>query len=124
MENISRVGEVAKLLVDAGLIVLCCFISPFEAERNLVRSLVNADEFVEVFVDVPVEECIKRDPKGLYKKALAGELRNFTGVHSPYETPAACEIRIDGLSDFGRSRRGENRRPARRKLVEQQTMSC
>ena len=102
----------AKLFADAGLIVLCCFISPFAAERSLVRSMIAADEFVEVFVDVPIEVCIKRDPKGLYRKALAGELRNFTGVHSPYEAPVDCEVRIDGLGEFGRSRGSENRRLA------------
>jgi bifunctional enzyme CysN/CysC len=96
VENIRRVGEVAKLFVEAGLVVICCFISPFESERAMVRALVEPDEFVEVFVDVPLEECIKRDPKGLYKKALAGELQNFTGVNSPYQTPAESEVRIDG----------------------------
>jgi bifunctional enzyme CysN/CysC len=90
---------VAKLFVEAGLVVICCFISPFESERAMVRGLVEADEFVEVFVDVPLEECIKRDPKGLYKKALAGELQNFTGVNSPYQAPVAWEIRIDGMKD-------------------------
>lgn len=99
VENIRRVGEVAKLFVDAGLVAICCFISPFESERALVRGLVAPDEFVEVFVDVPVEECIRRDPKGLYKKALAGELRNFTGVDSPYQAPTASEVRIDGTSE-------------------------
>ncbi|HEY4171519.1 MAG TPA: adenylyl-sulfate kinase, partial [Rhodopila sp.] len=99
VENIRRVGEVAKLFVDAGLVVICCFISPFESERAMVRGLVDEDEFVEVFVDVPLEECIKRDPKGLYKKALAGELQNFTGVNSPYQVPVAWEIRIDGMKE-------------------------
>jgi bifunctional enzyme CysN/CysC len=99
VENIRRVGEVAKLFVEAGLIVICCFISPFESERAMVRGLVEADEFVEVFVDVPIEECVKRDPKGLYKKALAGELQNFTGISSPYQSPAESEVRIDGVSE-------------------------
>jgi bifunctional enzyme CysN/CysC len=99
VENIRRVGEVAKLFVEAGQVVICCFISPFESERAMVRGLVEPDEFVEVFVDVPLEECIKRDPKGLYKKALAGELQNFTGVNSPYQAPAASEIRIDGIQE-------------------------
>jgi bifunctional enzyme CysN/CysC len=96
VENIRRVGEVAKLFVEAGLVVICCFISPFESERAMVRGLVGPEEFVEVFVDVPVAEAIKRDPKGLYKKALAGGLRNFTGVDSPYQPPTGSEIRIDG----------------------------
>ncbi|MFL5255777.1 MAG: sulfate adenylyltransferase subunit CysN [Rhodopila sp.] len=99
VENIRRVGEVAKLFVEAGLVVICCFISPFESERALVRGMVAPDEFVEIFVDVPVEECIRRDPKGLYRKALAGELKNFTGIHSPYQAPTVCEIRIDGAME-------------------------
>jgi bifunctional enzyme CysN/CysC len=99
VENIRRVGEVAKLMVEAGLMVICCFISPFAAERDLVRELVGADEFTEIFVDTPVEECIKRDPKGLYAKALAGQIPNFTGVGSPYEPPAAPELRVDGISE-------------------------
>jgi bifunctional enzyme CysN/CysC len=99
VENIRRVGEVAKLFVEAGLVVICCFISPFESERALVRSMVGPDEFMEIFVDVPIEECIRRDPKGLYRKALAGELKNFTGVHSPYQAPEECEIRIDGINE-------------------------
>lgn len=97
IENIRRVGEVAKLFVDAGLIVLCSFISPFRAEREMVRGLLQPDEFVEVFVDVPLEECIRRDPKGLYAKALSGAIPNFTGVNSPYEVPNAPELVIDGL---------------------------
>jgi bifunctional enzyme CysN/CysC len=86
------VGEVAKLFVDAGLVVLCSFISPFRAERRMVRDLVGPGEFIEVFVDTPIEECIRRDPKGLYAKAKAGEIRNFTGFDSPYESPEAAEI--------------------------------
>jgi len=95
VENIRRVGEVAKLFVDAGLIVLCSFISPFRAERRMVRELVGGDEFVEVFVDTPIEECVRRDPKGLYAKAMRGQIRNFTGVSSPYEAPEAPELRIE-----------------------------
>ncbi|MDQ0470314.1 sulfate adenylyltransferase subunit CysN [Labrys wisconsinensis] len=94
VENIRRVGEVAKLFVESGTIVLCSFISPFEAERSLVRGMVEADEFIEVFVDTPLEDCIKRDPKGLYAKALAGQIRNFTGIDSPYERPADAELVI------------------------------
>jgi len=93
-ENIRRVGEVAKLMVDAGLIVLTAFISPFRAERDLVRNLVGEGEFVEVFVDVPLAVCEERDPKGLYKKARAGEIRNFTGIDSAYEAPENPEIHL------------------------------
>jgi bifunctional enzyme CysN/CysC len=95
IENIRRVGEVAKLMADAGLIVLTAFISPFRAERELVRSMLPAGEFVEVFVDTPLEVAEGRDVKGLYKKARAGELKNFTGIDSPYERPEKPEIRID-----------------------------
>ena len=80
VENIRRVGEVAKLMVDSGLIVLCSFISPYQAERDMVRRLVEPGEFIEVFVDTPIEACIERDPKGLYAKARAGQLKNFTGI--------------------------------------------
>ncbi|SEC97587.1 bifunctional enzyme CysN/CysC [Rhizobiales bacterium GAS191] len=92
VENIRRVGEVAKLMLDAGLIVLCAFISPFQAERRLVREMVEEGEFIEVFVDTSLEACIARDPKGLYKRALAGEIRNFTGVDQAYEPPATAEL--------------------------------
>jgi bifunctional enzyme CysN/CysC len=95
IENIRRVGEVAKLMADAGLIVLTAFISPFRAERELVRSMLPAGEFVEVFVDTPLEVAEQRDVKGLYKKARAGELKNFTGIDSPYERPEDVEIVID-----------------------------
>ena len=95
VENIRRVAEVAKLMVDAGLIVLVSFISPFRAERRMARDLMGPGEFVEVFVDTPIAEAEKRDVKGLYKKARAGELKNFTGVDSPYEAPEHPEIRID-----------------------------
>ncbi|HEH9428408.1 TPA: adenylyl-sulfate kinase [Aeromonas sobria] len=99
-ENIRRVGEVAKLMVDAGLIVLTAFISPFRAERELVRNLLGPDEFVEVFVDAPLAVCEERDPKGLYKKARAGEITNFTGIDSAYEAPDQPEIHLlnDGKS--------------------------
>ena len=96
VENIRRVGEVTKLFIDAGLVVLNCFISPFRAERDMVRELLASDEFIEIFVDTPLDECIRRDPKGLYAKALAGEIANFTGIGSPYEAPEAPEIRISG----------------------------
>jgi bifunctional enzyme CysN/CysC len=92
VENIRRVGEVARLMTDAGLIALCSFISPFRAERALVRDLAAPGEFIEIFVDAPLETVIARDPKGLYKRALAGEIKNFTGVGQPYETPEAPDI--------------------------------
>jgi bifunctional enzyme CysN/CysC len=95
VENIRRVGEVAKLFVDAGLLVLCSFISPFRAERRMVRELVEAEEFVEIFVDTPLEECMRRDPKGLYARAKEGKIKNFTGIDSPYELPENAEIVID-----------------------------
>lgn len=94
VENIRRIGEVARLMVDAGLIVTCSFISPFRSERQMVRDLMSDGEFIEVFVDAPLEVCIKRDPKGLYKKAQAGEIKNFTGFDSPYEAPETPELRI------------------------------
>ena len=95
VENIRRVGEVAKLMTDAGLVVLCSFISPFAAERGLVREMVEAGEFFEIFVDAPLEACIARDPKGLYKRALAGQIKNFTGIDQAYEAPEHPEIRLD-----------------------------
>ena len=94
VENIRRVGEVAKLMTDAGLVVLCSFISPFRAERRMVRELLDEGEFIEMFVDTPLEECIARDPKGLYRRALAGEIKNFTGVDQPYEAPENPELRL------------------------------
>ncbi|HEU4653256.1 MAG TPA: sulfate adenylyltransferase subunit CysN [Steroidobacteraceae bacterium] len=94
VENIRRVAEVTKLMVDAGLIVLVSFISPFRSERRLARELVQAGEFFEVFVDTPLEEAEKRDPKGLYKKARGGQLKNFTGIDSPYEAPENPEIHL------------------------------
>jgi bifunctional enzyme CysN/CysC len=98
VENIRRVAEVSKLFVEAGLIVLVSFISPYRAERMLARDCVAAGEFLEIFVDTPVDECRRRDPKGLYRKADAGQLRNFTGVDAPYEAPLDPEIRLDTLS--------------------------
>ncbi|MDF2785200.1 MAG: adenylylsulfate kinase [Pantoea eucrina] len=95
-ENIRRVGEVARLMVDAGLVVLTAFISPHRAERQMVRDLLGEGEFIEVFVNTPLAVCEARDPKGLYKKARAGELRNFTGIDSAYEAPEAADITLDG----------------------------
>jgi bifunctional enzyme CysN/CysC len=94
VENIRRVAEVSRLMVDAGLIVLVSFISPFRTERRMARALMAEGEFFEVFVDTPLDLAEDRDPKGLYKKARRGELKNFTGIDSPYEAPEAAEIRI------------------------------
>ena len=95
VENIRRVGETSKLMLDAGLICITSFISPFRSEREMVRNLVDTGEFIEVFVDTPLEICEQRDVKGLYAKARAGKLPNFTGISSPYESPENPEIRID-----------------------------
>ncbi|MFN2258543.1 MAG: adenylyl-sulfate kinase, partial [Parasphingopyxis sp.] len=95
VENIRRVGEVARLMTDAGLIVLTAFISPFRAERQMIRKMIPEGEFIEVFVDTPLDVAEARDIKGLYKKARAGELKNFTGIDSPYETPQNAEIRVN-----------------------------
>jgi adenylyl-sulfate kinase len=96
VENIRRIAEVAKLFVDSGLLVMVSFISPFRAERRMARGLLGPDEFLEIFVDTPIEICEQRDPKGLYRKARAGELKNFTGIDSPYEPPEHAEIHIPG----------------------------
>jgi bifunctional enzyme CysN/CysC len=95
VENIRRVAEVARLMTDAGLIVLVSFISPFRAERQLARSLLKAGEFIEIFVDLPLSVAEKRDPKGLYRKARAGQIKNFTGIDSAYERPESPELRLD-----------------------------
>ncbi len=97
VENIRRVAEVAKLFVEAGMIVLVSFISPYRAERMLAREAVEDGEFIEIFVDTPVDECRRRDPKGLYRRADAGQIRNFTGVNAPYEAPLDPEIRLRTL---------------------------
>jgi adenylylsulfate kinase len=94
IENIRRVGEVAKLFSDAGLIVLTAFISPFQKDRDMVRQLTRPGEFIEIFIDAPLSVCEQRDPKGLYKKARAGEIKDFTGIDSPYEAPKSPEIHI------------------------------
>ena len=95
IENIRRVGEVAKIMTDAGLIVITAFISPFRSERSMVRSIIKAGEFLEVFIDTPLAIAESRDVKGLYKKARSGELKNFTGIDSPYEPPEKPDIHID-----------------------------
>ena len=94
VENIRRIGEVAKLFVDAGAIVMTAFISPYRPDRALVRDLMEEGEFLEVFVDTPLEVCEQRDPKGLYKKARAGEIKNFTGIDDPYEAPENPEVTV------------------------------
>ena len=96
-ENIRRISEVAKLFADSGTIVLTAFISPYIADRQDARDLIG-DDFKEVFVDTDVEECIKRDPKGLYKKALAGEIKGFTGIDAPYEKPTKAEVTLKNMS--------------------------
>ncbi|OZA72074.1 MAG: adenylyl-sulfate kinase, partial [Sphingomonadales bacterium 39-62-4] len=99
IENIRRVGEVARLMTDAGLIVLTAFISPFRAERDMVRGLMADGEFMEVFIDTPLEVAESRDVKGLYKKARSGELKNFTGIDSPYEAPENPQLRVDTTTE-------------------------
>jgi adenylylsulfate kinase len=94
-ENIRRIAEVSKLFLDAGVVVLTAFISPFQSERDFARKLVGADNFIEIHVDCPIEICEERDVKGLYKKARAGEIKHFTGIDSPFETPEHPDIRID-----------------------------
>lgn len=98
IENIRRAGEVAKLMVDSGLLVICSFISPYKAERDMVRDLVGDGEFIEVFVDTPIGECVRRDPNGLYAKAKSGMIKNFTGIDAPYEAPGAPEIHMITLN--------------------------
>jgi len=94
VENIRRLGEVARLMSEAGLLVICAFISPFRADRQMARDIAAPHPFIEVFVDTPIEECMRRDPKGLYAKARAGAIPNFTGIDSPYEAPDAPEVRL------------------------------
>ena len=97
IENIRRIGEVSKLMTDAGLIVITAFISPFKSERNMVRQMMKPGEFIEIFVDTPLEVAEKRDVKGLYAKARSGKLKNFTGIDSPYEAPKKPEIHINTI---------------------------
>ena len=94
VENIRRIAEVARLMVDAGLIVIVAFISPYRSDRQMARSLFAEGEFIEVFVDAPFEECERRDPKGLYARARRGEVKNFTGIDSEYQPPEAPEVRV------------------------------
>jgi bifunctional enzyme CysN/CysC len=98
VENIRRVTEVSRLLVDAGLVVIVALISPYRAEREIARSRFETGEFLEIFVDTPLTECERRDPKGLYAKARRGELLNFTGIDSAYESPMSPEVRLDTIA--------------------------
>jgi len=97
-ENIRRIGHLGALMVDAGLIVIASFISPFKKQRDITRNLFEKKEFIEVFLDTPLRICEKRDPKGLYKKALAGEIKGFTGIDAPYEKPKNPEITLNNMS--------------------------
>ena len=97
-ENVRRVSEVAKLMVDAGLVVISALVSPFEVDRQRAKSIFEDGEFIEVFVDTPVEVCRSRDPKGLYKKSAAGEIPNFTGVGQDYEPPISPTLTVDGTT--------------------------
>ena len=94
-ENIRRVSEIAKLFIDKGQVVITAFISPFEIDRMLAKEIISSNELIEVFIDCPIEECEKRDVKGLYQKARSGEIKDFTGVSSPFESPKNCDIRIE-----------------------------
>ncbi|NOZ32125.1 MAG: adenylyl-sulfate kinase, partial [Alphaproteobacteria bacterium] len=98
VENIRRVAEVARLMADAGLVVLVSFISPFRNERRIAREIAGEIEFIEAFVDTPLEVCEARDPKGLYKRARAGKLKNFTGIDSPFEPPGNADIVLEGAT--------------------------
>lgn len=94
-ENLRRIGEIAKLFVDAGIIVICTFIAPSKSDRQMIRDIVGAEDFLEVYINASIETCAKRDPKGLYKKAYRGEIKNFTGVDAPYEKPESPFAVID-----------------------------
>lgn len=98
-ENIRRIGEVSKLFVDAGIVVLSAFVSPFEADRKFVRGLFEELEFYEIYVECPIEECEKRDPKGLYKKSREGKIKEFTGIEAPYEVPENPDLVINTLEN-------------------------
>ena len=102
-ENNRRIGEVANLFVDAGMVVLAAFVAPFEKDRNLIRDTVGAENYVEVFVNVSLEECERRDVKGLYKKARAGEIKDMTGISSPYEAPRAADVEVTHLDTIEES---------------------
>jgi adenylylsulfate kinase len=92
VENIRRISEVSKLMMESGIVVLCAFVTPFEKDREIARNLIGAENIINIYVDCPLEECEKRDVKGLYKKARQGEIKNFTGISSPFDIPAACDM--------------------------------
>ncbi len=94
-ENIRRIAEVANLMIDAGLVVLAAFVSPYQKDRENIKQIVGTDNYVEIFINTPIEECEKRDVKGLYAKARSGEIKNFTGINAPYEAPVNPDIEID-----------------------------
>ena len=94
-ENIRRIGEIANLMIDAGLVVLASFVSPYREDRDRVREIVGKTNYIEVFVNTPIEECERRDVKGLYQKARMGEIQNFTGINAPYEVPLAADLEVD-----------------------------
>lgn len=98
-ENLRRIAEVAKLLVDSGVVVLASFVSPLKSDRELIKSIIGSEDYIEVFVNAPLEECERRDVKGLYKKARAGEIINFTGIDAPYEAPNNPSIEINGEAE-------------------------
>lgn len=98
-ENLRRIAEVAKLFVDSGVVVLASFVSPLKSDRELIKDIIGIKDYIEVFVNTPLEECEKRDVKGLYKKARAGEIENFTGIDAPYEAPENPSIEIDGKAE-------------------------
>ncbi|WNH08619.1 adenylyl-sulfate kinase [Thalassobellus suaedae] len=102
-ENNRRIGEISKLFIDAGLVVLAAFVAPYKKDRNFIRETVNSDNFVEVFVNTSLDECEKRDVKGLYKKARAGEIKNMTGISAPYETPENADIEVSHLNTIEES---------------------
>jgi adenylylsulfate kinase len=106
-ENIRRIGAVAKLFCDAGVVALTAFISPYRKDRDAVRANMKPGDFIEIFVDAPIEVCEKRDPKGLYKKARAGEIKGFTGIDDPYEAPNNPELRLDAGSKSAETLAGE-----------------
>ena len=115
VENIRRVAEVAKLMHDAGLIVLVSFISPFRAERDMARALLDKGQFIEIYVDTPIEIAEKRDTKGLYARARRGEIPNFTGIDSPYEEPKSPEMKLTGSKFAGRMFKYGSRLPLRQR---------
>ena len=102
-ENNRRIGEISKLFIDAGLVVLAAFVAPYKKDRNFIKDTVHSDNFVEVFVNTSLEECEKRDVKGLYKKARAGEIKNMTGISAPYETPENADVEISHLNTIEES---------------------